>query len=102
MQFITGADITGALPTDLNWVALADPQATTVVYMGKRTAAALADRLMAQGLPAQTPVMLASGVSTPDQILTRGTLGDIAALVARQGGDTPALILIGPLADSPA
>src|SRR5690606_14289904 len=37
VQFVTGHDVTGALPEDLNIAALADPTATTVVFMGKRT-----------------------------------------------------------------
>ena len=42
VQFITGHDATGALPDDLNLAALADPAATTVIFMGKRTFAGLA------------------------------------------------------------
>jgi uroporphyrin-III C-methyltransferase len=29
VQFVTGADVTGQLPRNLNWAALADPDATT-------------------------------------------------------------------------
>ena len=35
VQFVTGHDVSGALPADLNLAALADPMATTVVFMGK-------------------------------------------------------------------
>ena len=101
VQFLTGADVTGNLPEGLNWAALADAGATTVVYMGKRTAADLARNLQSHGLDAETPVLLAENVSKPDQKLTRGTLGGLTALIAADGGDGPALILIGPLADSP-
>jgi len=101
VQFLTGADVTGSLPEGLNWAALADASATTVVYMGKRTAPELARNLQAHGLAAETPVLLAENVSKPEQKLTRGTLGGLAALVAADGGDGPALILIGPLADAP-
>ncbi|MEO6298082.1 MAG: uroporphyrinogen-III C-methyltransferase, partial [Paracoccaceae bacterium] len=69
VQFITGHDVTGELPDDLNISALADPSATTVIFMGKRTFAGLASRLMAAGLGADTPAMLAESVSTPDQKL---------------------------------
>ena len=99
VQFVTGADVTGGLPEGLNWAALADPQATTVVYMGKRTFAALLVGLRAHGLPDTTPALLADGVSTPDQRLLRGTMADIAAHLERTGpGDQPGLILYGPLA----
>ena len=47
VQFITGADVTGELPQDLNWAALADPLALTAIYMGKRTFPALAEKLLA-------------------------------------------------------
>ncbi|TMV60538.1 uroporphyrinogen-III C-methyltransferase, partial [Thioclava sp. BHET1] len=36
VQFVTGHDVTGGLPEGLNMAALADPVATTVVFMGKR------------------------------------------------------------------
>ncbi len=95
VQFVTGADTTGGLPEGLNWTALADPEATTVVYMGRRTWPALAARLVAEGLPPDTPALFAEAVSTPAQTLTRATL---ASLNPDTGGDGPALILLGPLA----
>lgn len=100
VQFLTGADVTGDLPEGLNWAALADPHATTVVYMGKRTCAVLAKNLQAHGLVADTPILLAQNVSKPNQSLTRGTLGTLAEIVSGEADDGPALILIGPLAES--
>jgi len=97
VQFITGADTTGGLPEGLNLAALADPQATTVVYMGKRTFAALAALLLAHGLPPETPALLAEAVSTPSQHLQRFTLAALAAHLAGAESHSPALILYGPL-----
>lgn len=99
VQFITGADITGGLPSDVNMAALADPQATTVIYMGKRTFAELAARLIAYGLPAQTPALLAEAVSTPAQKITRMTIETLATHLETAPGSTPALIFYGPLAE---
>ncbi|MBL4929721.1 uroporphyrinogen-III C-methyltransferase [Fuscibacter oryzae] len=98
VQFVTGADVTGGLPEGLNWAALADPQATTVVYMGKRTFAALVEGLRAHGLPDSTPALLAEAVSTPDQRLLRGTMASLVAHLADGPGHQPGLILYGPLA----
>ncbi len=98
VQFVTGADVTGYLPEGLNMAALADPGATTVVYMGKRTFAVLAQRLMDHGLPADTPAMLAQGVSTPDQQIEWFTIASLAAHLADGTSTRPALILYGPLA----
>jgi len=100
VQFITGADTSGGLPGDLNLAALADPHATTVVYMGKRTFPALAARLLAHGLPPETPALLAEGVSTPAQHLGRFTIRSLAAHLAGVESHSPALILYGALAGS--
>ena len=99
LQFVTGHDVTGALPEGLNLAALADPGATTALYMGRRTFAALADRLIDAGLPPDTPALLAEGVSTPAQALSRHSLAGLAAATDDHGGDAPALILFGPLAE---
>jgi uroporphyrin-III C-methyltransferase len=98
VQFVTGHDVTGALPEELNFAALADPSATTAVFMGKRTFPELARRLIAAGLPATTPAMLAESVSHPDQQLTRTTVAELADLMATEDSSTPALILYGALA----
>ena len=100
VQFVTGADVTGNLPQALNWAALADAAATTVVFMGKRTFPALAQALIDHGLAPDTPALLAQSVGQADQALTRSTVADLAAQLARDTGDQPALILYGPLADA--
>ncbi len=99
LQFVTGHDVTGALPEGLNLAALADPGAVTALYMGRRTFAALAGRLIDAGLPPETPALLAEGVSTPGQALTRHSLAGLAEAAGAAGGDAPALILFGPLAE---
>ncbi|MCV6593256.1 MAG: uroporphyrinogen-III C-methyltransferase [Silicimonas sp.] len=100
VQFVTGHDVAGKLPEDLNMAALADPQATTVVYMGRRTFADLAEMLMEAGLPVDTPVLVAVGVSTPDQSLQRSTIAEILPqLRAEPPARAPTLILYGALAD---
>ncbi len=99
VQFITGADVTGDLPADVNMAALADPMATTVVYMGKRTFAGLAARLIEHGLSPDTPAVLAEAVSTPAQRIERFTIVTLAAHLEATSSTTPALIFYGALAD---
>lgn len=102
VQFITAADTTGNLPPGLNLPALADPQATTVIYMGKRTFPALAQALIAHGLPPETPALLAEAVSTPEQVLHRSTVAALAQRLAEDRSPLPGLILVGNLADGVA
>ena len=99
VQFITGADVTGDLPADVNMAALADPMATTVIYMGKRTFAGLAARLIGHGLSPDTPAVLAEAVSTPAQRVERFTIATLAAHLEATSSTTPALIFYGALAD---
>jgi uroporphyrin-III C-methyltransferase len=91
--------VTGGLPGGLNWLALADPEATTVVFMGKRTFPVLAAGLVAHGLAPDTPALLAEAVGHPEQRLIRSTIAALAGGIAAQAGDGPALILYGPLAE---
>ena len=99
VQFVTGHDVTGALPHELNIAALADPSATTVVFMGKRTFRELARRLIAAGLPGSTSALLAESVSHSDQRITRMTLLELAEHMATETSSAPALIFYGALAD---
>lgn len=102
VQFITAADTSGNLPPGLNLPALADPQATTVVFMGKRTFPALAAALIAHGLPPETPALLAEAVSTPDQRLHRSTIAGLAESLTHDRSPLAGLILFGPLAEGVA
>ncbi len=52
---------------DLDWQALADPQATLAVYMGKAAAGTVARSLLAAGLPPSTPVALVENASLVDE-----------------------------------
>lgn len=98
VQFVTGADVTGGLPEGLNMAALADPGATTVVYMGKRSFPGLAAALIAAGLPPDTPALYAEAIGHPQQRLLRDSVAGLAARVAALDSPEPALILYGPLA----
>lgn len=100
VQFVTGHDVSGALPGDLNWAALADPQAVTAVYMARATFPDFAGHLIANGLPPDTPAILSVGVSTRDEALHRGTIGELVELCrANARAAAPTLILYGALAE---
>lgn len=97
VQFVTGHDVTGGLPGGLNIAALADPDATTVVFMPKRTFPALVERLVGHGLSPATPALLAEDVGHPGQRLVRSTVAGLAQDLRGAIGTAPALILYGPL-----
>jgi uroporphyrin-III C-methyltransferase len=82
-------------PLDCDWSALADPQATLAIYMGKAAAPEVSRQLMAHGMPPETPVVLVENASLPEErhFRTRIDLLPIAARTALGGG--PALLLVG-------
>jgi uroporphyrin-III C-methyltransferase/precorrin-2 dehydrogenase/sirohydrochlorin ferrochelatase len=95
VRFVTGHSKSGGLPEDLDWRAVADPTASTIFYMGGRMAARIATRLLAEGLPPETPVAVASAVSRPDQRLSRGRLSDLEKTVLEVDSSAPVIIGIG-------
>ncbi|MFT4151921.1 MAG: uroporphyrinogen-III C-methyltransferase [Paracoccaceae bacterium] len=100
VQFVTGHDVTGGLPGDMNWAALADAGAVTAVFMARATFPALAARLIAHGLPPDTPALMAQGVSTGAETLRRDTVAGLARHLDGAGPDrAPTLILYGALAE---
>lgn len=99
IQFVTGADVTGGMYDDANMGALADPAATTVVFMGKRTWPKLAAMLIDAGLPGDTPALFAENVSKPDQLIRRSTVAKLKSVIADASKTSVALILYGPLAE---
>lgn len=98
VQFITGADVTGQLPGDINWAAIADPAVTTVVFMGQRSFPELAAGLRAHGLPGDTPALFAEAVGHPHQRLVRTTVDGLADRMRTAPVSQPGLIIYGPLA----
>ena len=95
VQYVTAHGRDGALPEDLDWRALADPGATTVVYMGVRTMPAFVARVQAAGLDAQTPAILVERASWPDERRIAGTLATISAMAARCAPTGPCVLLLG-------
>lgn len=95
LQFVTSHARNGQLPTDLDWKALADPAATTAVYMGVKTLPAFAANVQAAGLAGETPVIIIERATWPDERSITGTLATIAAVAEREHVRAPCLILIG-------
>jgi uroporphyrin-III C-methyltransferase len=95
VQMVTGHDIDGKLPEDLDIAALADAGATTCVFMGKATFAALAAKLVAHGLSADTPTVVVESLGSPATTTMAGTLTEIAARLTAAKPTGPCMILYG-------
>ncbi|WP_047309073.1 uroporphyrinogen-III C-methyltransferase [Rhodopseudomonas palustris] len=95
VQFVTGHDVDGRLPRDLDLAALADATATTCVYMGKATFPALAAQLIARGLSAATPAVMVESLGSGTTNVERGTVSEIAARLTADRPAGPCMILFG-------
>lgn len=93
----TGHECAGKSAPAVDWTALARPGTTLCVYMGTRALGSIAMRLTAEGLPADTPVLVISHASRPTQVIRSGSL-ESAAELAADADDTPSLIIIGDAA----
>jgi uroporphyrin-III C-methyltransferase/precorrin-2 dehydrogenase/sirohydrochlorin ferrochelatase len=98
LQFITAHGVDGGVPEGLDIAALADPHATTCVYMGGRTLSDLARDLIARGLPETWPVMLVANVSRDDEKRVPTTLAGLVAGATAPVVNTPVLAIIGEVA----
>jgi uroporphyrin-III C-methyltransferase len=78
----------------LDWGALARLGTTLVVLMGASRAGAVADRLIAGGMPADTPVAVVTSATLPDQHVTRTELGALPTTPVA----SPSVIVIGEVA----
>ena len=77
-----------------DWARAAARADTAALYMARHEAAAVRDALLAAGMSAATPAVVAAGVATPDERYFAGRLADLAQL-AENAGNAPALLLLG-------
>ena len=101
VQFITAHARDGSLPDDIDWAALSDPRATSIVYMGVRTLPALTERLLQHGLDPATPAVLVERATWADQREVRAPLRELTAMVGGLDLAGPCLVMIGRVFATP-
>jgi uroporphyrin-III C-methyltransferase len=80
---------------DQDWAGLAGKGRTLVIYMGVKTAAQIAEKLMADGLAPDMPLAVIENACRPSMRVLRGPLAALPDLVANERVRSPALIVIG-------
>ena len=80
---------------DLDWRALADPDATLVVYMGKSNLRRICRQLVAAGMDPATPALAVQHGTTPQQRRVFGDLLTLADRVRSLGLGSPLLFIVG-------
>jgi uroporphyrin-III C-methyltransferase / precorrin-2 dehydrogenase / sirohydrochlorin ferrochelatase len=100
LQFVTAHDEKGRLPSSLHWPSLADPDATTCVYMGRKNMEGFLFKARRHGLSDDTPLRLVINATRPDEIIIRATVSTIIQQAKTVGADGPAMLIIGYALDT--
>ena len=97
VTFLTGHSVTGEVPDNLDWQALAQGSPAIVLYMALKHLEEIANRLLAGGRPAEEPVAVISKATTAEQQVLETSLGRCAAEVRESGIEPPAIVAIGEI-----
>lgn len=95
LQFVTGHDHKGELPAGVDWQAIADKNATTVVYMPKKTLSELSRKVQEFGLPSTTPALAIMDATLSTQRVVTGTIATLPSLVEAANMEGAVLVIIG-------
>jgi uroporphyrin-III C-methyltransferase/precorrin-2 dehydrogenase/sirohydrochlorin ferrochelatase len=95
VQFVTGHGADGKLPEDIDWLTVADPKATTVLYMPRKTLDEFVRRALAKGLDPATPALAIASASLPEQRHVAGTVAEIGALAEELPAGAPVTVVVG-------
>jgi uroporphyrin-III C-methyltransferase / precorrin-2 dehydrogenase / sirohydrochlorin ferrochelatase len=95
LQYITGHARDGKLPADIDWTAIADPKATTVVYMPTKTLPDLVTAALKRGLDPATPAVAVACATRPDERVVAATIADLPARLAAEPATGPVVVMIG-------
>lgn len=95
VQFVTGHGADGKLPGDIDWNAVADPKATTVLYMPRKTLAEFARKALAAGLDSRTPAVAIASATLPDSRHVAGSIAELPALASSLPAGRPVVVAIG-------
>jgi uroporphyrin-III C-methyltransferase len=95
VTFLTGHNVSGEVPDNLDWAALAKGSPVIVIYMALKHLERIAGLLMAHGRAAAEPVALVSRASLADQQVVETTLENCHADAVAQAVVPPSLVVVG-------
>jgi uroporphyrin-III C-methyltransferase/precorrin-2 dehydrogenase/sirohydrochlorin ferrochelatase len=95
VQFVTGHGADGKLPSDIDWISVADRKATTIVYMPRKTLGQFVRKALAKGLDPATPAIAIASATLAEESFVAGAISDIDALAADLPEGAPVTVLVG-------
>ena len=95
VTFLTGHNVGGEVPDDLDWTAIARGSPAIVIYMALKHLEAIAGRLLAGGRDPEEPVAVVSQATLPGQAVLETTLAECHAAAMEAGLTPPCLVVVG-------
>jgi uroporphyrin-III C-methyltransferase / precorrin-2 dehydrogenase / sirohydrochlorin ferrochelatase len=95
LQYVTGHAEDGKLPADFDWQSLADPTATTVIYMAARTIGEFAEKAIARGLDPKTPAVAVARATRDDESVIEAPIVELPTKLAAAAPGGPLIVMIG-------
>jgi uroporphyrin-III C-methyltransferase/precorrin-2 dehydrogenase/sirohydrochlorin ferrochelatase len=95
LQYITGHSRGGKLPADIDWKSLADPTATTIVYMPMQTLPDLVAAALKAGLDPNTPAVAVVSATRADERVIAAPIADLPARLAAEPPSGPVVVMTG-------
>jgi uroporphyrin-III C-methyltransferase / precorrin-2 dehydrogenase / sirohydrochlorin ferrochelatase len=95
VQFLTGHGADGKLPTDVDWISVADRNVTTVLYMPRKTLDEFARLALRKGLDPATPAVAIASATLSAEAHVAGIVAEIGALAEELPAGAPVAVIIG-------
>ena len=95
VTFLTGHDVHGRPPTQVDWQAVARGSPVIVLYMALKYLGEISAELIAAGRSPEEPVALVANATLPDQRVVTTTLARAAADASEAGIEPPAIVVVG-------
>lgn len=99
VTFLTGHDASGHMPANVDWGAIATATPVIVMYMAIKHLAAIAAELVKGGRDPRQCVTIVSHATLPHQMVSETTLDDVADFLVSHEPPTPAIVIVGNVAN---
>jgi uroporphyrin-III C-methyltransferase len=97
--FLTGHDAAGHMPANVDWQSIAKASPVIVMYMAVKNLADIAHALREGGRDASDPLTIVANATMPHQSVHQTTLGEVDTFLASYAPPTPAIVVVGRIAD---
>jgi uroporphyrin-III C-methyltransferase / precorrin-2 dehydrogenase / sirohydrochlorin ferrochelatase len=95
VQFVACHGVDGGLPSDLDWLSVADRKSTSVLYMPRRTLGDFVRLAVQNGLDPATPALAIASATLPQEAHVAGEVAEIGALAGALPAGAPVTVIVG-------